>query len=267
MTCSEIREYLFAFLDSELDAPLSIEVQRHIERCHDCAREAETERTIRQHLARALEADTRSEVLNDAALEHAVRRATGRVRWLAASSHRPRLMTGIAAVLVLVPLIGFAWRSGWGRHSDAPFATVLVADFEHFVSTGRPVQLSSDDAQTVSEWLRSKTQLPVTLASAAGGRCTLVGGRKCEIGGQPAAFAVYEINGQPISLVAVPSRVADFAGMRRVERAGHSYWVDRCQDHAVVASPRGELVYACVSTLNEEELLHLISETVHGVGD
>ncbi|MEW6250888.1 MAG: zf-HC2 domain-containing protein [Planctomycetota bacterium] len=266
MTCSAIREYLFAFLDSELDAPLSIEVQRHIERCHDCAREAETERAIRQHLARALETGGTEGMLNDAALEHAVRRATGRVRWLAASSRRARLITGIAAALVLVPLIGFAWRSGWGRHSDAPFATVLVSDFEHFVSTGQPVQLTSDDAQTVTEWLRSKTQLPVTLASAAGGRCKLVGGRKCEIGGQPAAFAVYRSNGQPISLVAVPGGVADFAGMQRVERAGHSYWVDRCQGHAVVASPHGDLVYACVSTLDEEELLHLMVETMHGDG-
>ncbi len=267
MMCSEIREYLYAFLDSELDAPLSIEVQRHIERCHDCAREAETERAIRQHLARAIEAESTDKVVSDAALERAVRRATGRARWLTASSRRARLLTGIAAALVLVPLIGFAWRSGWGRHPDAPFATVLVADFEHFVSTGQTVQLNSDDPQTVSDWLRSKTQLPVTLATAAGRGCKLVGGRKCEIGGQPAAFAVYEMKGQPISLVAVPSRVADFAGLRRVERDGHSYWVDRCQGHTVVASPRGELVYACVSKLDEKKLLHLMSEAVHGGGD
>ena len=56
MNCGEAREYLFAFLDSELDASLSIELQRHLERCPDCAREAEIERTIRRHLGSALEA-------------------------------------------------------------------------------------------------------------------------------------------------------------------------------------------------------------------
>jgi len=266
MTCSEIREYLFAFLDSELDAPLSIEVQRHIERCHDCAREAETERAIRQHLARALQADGAEGMPDDAALEQAVRRATGRVRWMASWSRRARLTTGIAAALVLVPLIGLAWRSGWVGHSDAPLATLLVTDFEHFVNNGQPVQIASDDAQAVSGWLRSQTQLPVTLASAAGGHCKLIGGRKCEIGGRPAAFAVYEMNGKPASLVVVPSAVANFKGMRSTEHEGSAYWVDRCKGHAVVACQQGDLVYACVSTLAEEELLHLMSETVHGGG-
>ena len=51
MTCRETREHLFAFLDNELDAPLSIELQRHLERCPECAREAEIERTVGKKLA------------------------------------------------------------------------------------------------------------------------------------------------------------------------------------------------------------------------
>ena len=54
MNCRELREYLFAFLDSELDAALSIEVQRHLEQCPECAREAEIERAIRRQLSNAL---------------------------------------------------------------------------------------------------------------------------------------------------------------------------------------------------------------------
>ena len=41
MRCGEIREYIFAFLDNELDAPLSIEFQHHIDHCAVCAREVE----------------------------------------------------------------------------------------------------------------------------------------------------------------------------------------------------------------------------------
>ena len=46
MTCREIRDYLFAFLDNELEASLSVELQRHLERCPQCAHDAETERTV-----------------------------------------------------------------------------------------------------------------------------------------------------------------------------------------------------------------------------
>ncbi|MFQ5807197.1 MAG: anti-sigma factor family protein, partial [Phycisphaerae bacterium] len=56
MTCGEAREYLFAFLDNEVDAPLSIELQRHLDGCPHCAREAEIERTIRKRLSGRIEA-------------------------------------------------------------------------------------------------------------------------------------------------------------------------------------------------------------------
>lgn len=44
MKCRQIRECLFVFLDSELDAAASIRFQRHIEHCPGCAREVEIER-------------------------------------------------------------------------------------------------------------------------------------------------------------------------------------------------------------------------------
>ncbi len=56
MICSEVREYLFAFLDNELDAQLSIALQLHLEHCPICAREVEIERTIREQLVCVLEA-------------------------------------------------------------------------------------------------------------------------------------------------------------------------------------------------------------------
>ncbi len=50
MSCTEIREYLFAFLDNELDVHLSIEVKRHLDHCPDCAQRAEIEREIAEAL-------------------------------------------------------------------------------------------------------------------------------------------------------------------------------------------------------------------------
>ena len=55
MTCRQTREFLFAFLDNELDAPRSIDLQLHLDGCPDCAREAEIERATKTHLAGSLE--------------------------------------------------------------------------------------------------------------------------------------------------------------------------------------------------------------------
>lgn len=81
MICSEVREYLFAFLDNELPAEFSIELQGHLERCPRCAHDAETERAVGHHLHSALNVST------EASRQH-------RLRW-------PRLVAGFAALLAL----------------------------------------------------------------------------------------------------------------------------------------------------------------------
>ncbi|MEK7757590.1 MAG: zf-HC2 domain-containing protein, partial [Planctomycetota bacterium] len=54
MRCDEVHEYLFAYLDNELDVPVSMELQRHVETCHECAREVEIEWAIKGKLSEVL---------------------------------------------------------------------------------------------------------------------------------------------------------------------------------------------------------------------
>ena len=75
MNCGEAREYLIAFLDGELDASLSVEVQLHLDHCCDCAREAEIERTIRGRLAGVLQGRAASPTPDEEVLLQALRAA------------------------------------------------------------------------------------------------------------------------------------------------------------------------------------------------
>lgn len=47
LTCEEVIERLFDYLDRELDAELSADIDRHIERCRDCFTRAEFEKKLR----------------------------------------------------------------------------------------------------------------------------------------------------------------------------------------------------------------------------
>ncbi len=263
MTCSDIREYVFAFLDSELDAPLSIELQRHLERCHECAREVEVERAIRRQLGASLEAYSAAPPLDQRTLRRTVERIAaprGLGVWL---SRRWLLAASIAAAILLVPTLWLASRNGSGADSHSRFADLVVSDFEHFLEEGRKLHIESSDRRSVSDWLRDKTALAVVLPTldSPGGR--LLGGRKCKIDGRPAAFAVYEINGEPASMVAITAKPGELAGMKQVTKAGRIHWVDVCKGYRVVACIRGELVYAAVSSLGEEELVSLMADTRH----
>ncbi len=58
MTCNEVRAYMFAYLDNELNVPLSMGLHRHLSACPGCSRDAEIEWAIMKHLRQALETPT-----------------------------------------------------------------------------------------------------------------------------------------------------------------------------------------------------------------
>ena len=263
MTCGEVREYLFAFLDNELDAPLSMELQRHIDCCAQCAREVEIERTIRKQLAGALDQSSSDIAGDDAALGHAVSRAVSsapvrfrlRRRAIAATSVAAALLLG-AALWIWMPALG-------NRPTGISFADLVVEDFQHFRDDGMRVHFASGRPGEVAPWLRDQTGLAVTLPPAAPDKYRLVGGRKCKIAGRPAAFAVYEIDGAIASVVVARSDGLAMEDMALVEHDGGKHWLDRCRGHTVVACRRGDLIYAAVSTLPEKRLLCLMTGDIH----
>lgn len=261
MTCSEVRELLFAFLDNELDAALSIEVQRHLEHCPECAREAETERTIQKRLSAAMERDAADsptlEKFWSAAMPSTPSHPVGRrVRMRAWAS----IAVGVAATIALGFFVQRWVRSGDISQRSGGLADLLVADFDHFLSEGRPVQIASADRIEVGKWLQSKTGLPVSLPVTTGTRCKLIGGRKCTVNGRPAAFASYEMDANPTSLVVLEGRPDAIENLERVSHDGRTFWVDRCKDHSVVACVRDDLIYAAVSRTERDELIHFMSE-------
>lgn len=75
MQCEQVRDYLSAYIDSELETDTSIEVTRHTERCASCAEELkqlrELSRLFRKGVAEATEMDIplRAERINIAVLE------------------------------------------------------------------------------------------------------------------------------------------------------------------------------------------------------
>jgi anti-sigma factor RsiW len=257
MNCGDVREILFAFLDNELDASLSIEVQRHMEHCPDCAREAETERAVGKRLAAAMERESAGlpaldEIVGTAVAGPAIghrRRRVGKGAWRG---------LGVAAV-VFLGVAGWWYVASDRRPGGGGLVDALVADFDHFVSGGRPVQIASADPGEVSRWLASETGLAVTLP-ATKGHCKLIGARKCKLNGQTAALASYEMESTPTCLVVLASGPGALGDMRRVTQDGRSFWLDRRKHHTVVACQREELIYAAVSTLEGADLLHFLSE-------
>jgi anti-sigma factor RsiW len=257
MTCGEARQYIFAFLDNELDSALSLEVQQHLEHCPLCARECEIENAVRRQLAAKLrQADEVPEFDESAlvaVLRSGARTPTGyatarKSRW----SWKLQTMGAVAAVLLLASTLFIANRGA--APGNRTLADALVNDFTRFVSEAKPLEIVSADSDEVSRWLQERTALAVRVPAVDSSIATLQGGRKCKIGGKSAAFAVYRIGNELASVVAMQASEESLAHMRRIDRDGHTHWVDQCRGHTVLACRRGELVYAVVSRLPEDSI-------------
>ncbi|MCH9033663.1 MAG: zf-HC2 domain-containing protein [Planctomycetes bacterium] len=267
MNCGEAREYVFAFLDSELETPLSIDLQLHLDGCPDCAREAEIERAIHKRLDHVMDgavpvfagrldgyvfSERQSSAI--AALPSiAVNRVVGhsRVRW--------NRIAAVAASVVIVAGLALWYSLATGPGNA--LTQLAVGDFEHFLHEGRKLQIESGDRHRVASWLAEKTSLAVLLPTPSDPACKLLGGRKCTLAGRPAAFAVYDMQGTPVSLVVLDVSVVSFEDMREVSHRGVTHLVGRRNGFTIVASRRDSLVYAAVGKLPEKELLCLVTES------
>lgn len=263
MTCSEARQYIFAFLDNELDSALSLEVQQHIEHCAVCARECEIENVVRRQLAVKLQQTDAVPEFDESAFLRMLRSEPGVPLHTRRTTRRYwKLGTAgaIAAALLFAVTLFVTSRAKTGAH-HVPLVDALVDCFDHFQSQGKPLEIVSDDASIVSKWLRDQTALAVHVPIVDPARGSLIGGRKCEVNGTPGTFTAYRLGDELASVVVLGVPDDALARMKRIDRNGHTHWVDHCRGHTVLACRRGDLIYAVISRLPEELLSPLMPPT------
>ena len=248
MTCAEF-ERTSAYLDGELDAPVSADAERHIETCAHCqalvaaageASEALRGRasrlrapaSLRARIARSLdEEETKVARLPPA-------RPVRRQFWLGAASGVGA--SAIAAALALAVIAPPAPES---------LTAALVDDHVRALSSKRTIEVVSSSHHTVKPWFAGRAPLSPPVSDFAADGFPLAGGRVDTVAGGKAAVVVYRRGAHEIDLYVWPSRGA--GPPPRAERRGYHLvsWRDR------------DLTLAAVSDVQADELdrfVHLV---------
>jgi anti-sigma factor (TIGR02949 family) len=240
MTCQDVQQRLYDFLDGALDSTTSDGIQDHLHTCRHCRHEVAGVASLEDRLRAVLRnepvpATLWSRITAD--LEHQGCSAAPATR---RRMLRAWLIPAAAACLVLA--LGWAWFT--------------VQDLHTFVVSQRALDVVSSDPQHLRTWFLGKVEFPPPLLPTQFGRARLAGGRLCYFLGRRVASFMYTADGHYLSLYIMPRQ-----GLPRprpdVLLAQHRAAFHEMQGYTHVLWSQRDLLYSLVSDVPHTQLLEM----------
>lgn len=209
--CSTIMKLLHPHLDGELDVKESIRVQTHLQECPYCRENFVAEKTFRD-LVKQQVTPTPAPRFARQCVSAALSREAGR----AARERRARRwssrLVGMAAIamgtlLVLAISLGLVDERG-----PAGLVKTAAAAHRAYVDDPSTLQIRSGDAKRVTAWLERRVHFDLNLPSDRVPNVELLGGRVTGSKTYPAAYLVYRMGKETVSLVMTPPQEVRLSG-------------------------------------------------------
>jgi anti-sigma factor RsiW len=199
MECRETQTLLHGYVDGELDLVRSLEIERHLETCSDCAQVCRNLRTIQSALHTPSFYRTPPPQLS-ARVRSAVRRET-KIRFV------PRLTRTVLGFAMAAAVLAFAI---WSLPRIVPIAGGEAIDREVIAAHVRSLMVNhladvvSTDRHTVKPWFNGKLDFAPPVIDLKDQGYPLIGGRLDYLDGRPVAALVYRRQKHTINLFIWP---------------------------------------------------------------
>jgi anti-sigma factor RsiW len=206
MSCRAMRERLQAYADDELTVEGAIEAEAHLERCASCRDAFERQRSLHAAVVQLYPTQTPPTDLEQRVAASLREQRTARPL---------RVVSAVAAVAFVAVLV---WTLGPRGERNVPPEVWAALGVHRAAEHGAlPPGLASSDVPEVNRWLRHAVPFFPNIPEAASRGFTVRGAATVKLGGERAAYVLYQSGARPISLFVLPHRTWPSMG-----RAVHS---------------------------------------------
>jgi anti-sigma factor RsiW len=202
MTHEQMRLQVDAYLDGELAARESRELEAHLKRCSECSELRDQRTALSAALRRELPALQAPPELGSS-IREAVRSAAGRPSLRVIAARPSWRRWALAASLALVAL--GSWRLGIRQAGDISLTDQLLASHVRSLMPGHLTDVLSSDQHTVKPWFNGKLDFSPPVYDLADRGYPLVGARIDYVAGRPVAALVYRRQGHLINVFEWPA--------------------------------------------------------------
>jgi len=250
LRCAGIQRFVDTYLDAEFGDSERSEFELHLNDCESCRQKVKVQAEWRMAVRNAAPREKAP-----AALRNRVQRSLAKVAVNEARGRRS-WRGFVTRVLPVAAAAGLAATAMVAHFSLSPVAADVIAKHQRRM----PVEISGGRDQ-VKQWFSDKVQFPVRPPSLCSS-CSLRGGRLAEVANQQAAYLVYDVNGNKVSVFifdpsSVPLTLPQKTTVQNREvylDQEHGYNVALYRDHGVG--------YAIAGDLDRDQMLKLVSSAV-----
>jgi len=207
MNCEQARQHWELYYDSEGDPELCLHINEHLAQCPDCARwffqQGRLEDVL---LAKLRSGEPSAETWANVRERSGLARPAMARSWLFFGA-----VVSLAACLLVALGVWYVVHIGSRSH----LGQLASARHHRLVEGSEAPQFSSQSDAAVEEYLRGRVSFEVRCPPRQDAGFLVHGGGVCDFSGQPAAYVVGRVEGQPVSIFILPvERLARFAHER-----------------------------------------------------
>ncbi len=254
MKCNEIRNHVLAYLDSELDAKTSQEIQLHLQTCAECAELFAREEKFNERLSGVLRVGQFTPALwekMESQLRPAPSAATFFHRWKVAA-------LGGLTVLILAGLAAgiFSYIS---KASPLDLAKAVEKDHREFIEGKMKPEFTGALPVTIANQLDDRLDAGAFSTVPATGQFHSEGKRYCHLAGVPAAWVGGSCGGVPVSLIVFKkSELKNFPDAQKRLATGEPIVCTRTGRFQFAVRLAGDHVVCAIAETSKEALENLL---------